>query len=813
MAGRVFRSDASRTAVRRLMAGRTRTGSRAGYSAGMPAQAVPPNSALRLRGIPQLRWLPAGAAAAVTIGVLLVNGVSMRDVVAFGLYVLLALTVPGTLLWRAAHRRSRSLAEDLAAGTAVGYALEVFCYIPARALGMPILALIGPVATLTAFSFVPGLRRFWRGGALSARPPLWWSWLLAVAVMLLVAWSAVSFFYGHGLTWPNNASPYIDMPFHLALAGELKHHAPPSAPNVLGEPLHYHWFVYTDLAATSWSTGIELQTLLYRLAPLPMLASITVIVAGTAVRVTRAWWSGPVAVGVMYLSFAANPYSWSPVAVSDGQNLFSLWLSPTHLFGLTIFAALVLLLIDLLGAERESIHSRRSAWLPWALLVVMVFAVAGAKATYVPMLVAGLALVVACHAARRRWPDAKSLWALAIAVAGLIFAQFVLFGGTAGAGGLDPLATAGRFAIATFTGLNRVDGTVGFGILMALTVFALLAWAFMWFGAWGLVVGRRLGEPPIQLLVGVCVSGVAATMLLSFPGVAQGYFFRGATPFLAILTAAGLAALLPAVARPSWLIAAAVAAIGFGALTASLVRALGPQMAPTLATHERVRNILLTLAVPWLVLVAVLIVTAVALRHAQRRWANLVGMGILLIALVAMGFGLPQAWRLVGDTARVAASTTWKPTPLADGAPEFRADELAAARWLRANSDPDDVVATNAHCRPSSSRGCDIRHFWISAYSERRVLIEGWGYTTPANEAALRLGLSNSQVPFWDPELYAANAAAFTAPSAEAIMKLRDYGVRWLYADPRAGSWSPNLGEIARMRFQSGGVVIYEIEG
>ncbi|MFD0467646.1 hypothetical protein ACFQ0B_04505 [Nonomuraea thailandensis] len=171
------------------------------------------------------------------------------------------------------------MGEEWAAGLALGYAVEVLAYIPARAVGAPLLVVVPPVVVLGVFACVPGLRRHWRGCAGGERAPRWCAWALAGIVVYLIAWSTL-FQY----RVPVEAA-YVDMPFHLAMVGEIKHHLPPTMPSVLGEPLAYHWFVYAELAATSWVTGIEPVTLVYRLSTLPMAAAMVVLVAALGRRV------------------------------------------------------------------------------------------------------------------------------------------------------------------------------------------------------------------------------------------------------------------------------------------------------------------------------------------------------------------------------------------------------------------------------------------------------------------------------------------------------------------------------------------------
>src|SRR5215218_2478646 len=110
------------------------------------------------------------------------------------------------------------------------------------------------------------------------------------------------------------------------------------------------------------------------------------------------------------------------------------------------------------------------------------------------------------------------------------------------------------------------------------------------------------------------------------------------------------------------------------------------------------------------------------------------------------------------------------------------AAEASAARWLRQNSNPGGLIATNAHCIIERAGLCDSRHFWLAALSERPVLIEGWSYSNPANRIALTTGTNPSLIPYWDREGLAVNDAAFTTPSPAAIERLRKAGVRWLYA-------------------------------
>ena len=127
-----------------------------------------------------------------------------------------------------------------------------------------------------------------------------------------------------------------------------------------------------------------------------------------------------------------------------------------------------------------------------------------------------------------------------------------------------------------------------------------------------------------------------------------------------------------------------------------------------------------------------------------------------------------------------------------------------AARWVRDHSAPGDVLATNVHCLATGPNGyCDPRSFWLSAYAERRVLIEGWAFAPRVSET--------SDWTFWDPDLLRRNDAAFTAPTPAGLAFLRGRGVKWLVVDRRVGQESPELAALATLHYDNGRLAVYEL--
>jgi hypothetical protein len=756
-------------------------------------------------------WLPPAAALIVTVAVLTHYGVSALDLVAFAAYVALGVTMPGALWYRAATRHRRTLAEDLALGTVLGYGVEVLVYLAVRALGAPLLVLAWPVLTYGIFALVPALRRHWLAADRREHAPLWWSWALAAAVAVLVVYSGLTFFAMSGLGEPTFAYTDADMPFHLALVGELKHHVPPVVPYT-GEPLYYHWFYYADLAATSWSTGIEPLVLLRRLSLLPVIAATVVLFAVAGRRITGKWLTGVLAVGITYFVLAPNPYGWRYPSfltdfgfgvVDDASMLrLNLWQSPTQTFGTALFAGLLVVLLDVI--------KERPRWPQWLLLLVLSVAVMGGKATYLPIILAGVVGVVLVELILRRRLHRAALAAAGILLACFAFSQVVLFGGTSGGMSYSPWSSLTIFGIGPATGL--LDYATSPAPSIELGAIFILCWVLIWCGIVGLVRDRPVLRPEVVLLLGGGLSGLVVTNLFFQQGLSEVFFFQSSRPFLSLAAATGLTMLLakaPRTWRTGLLLTGSAAA---GVIAVWVLRALGPAAAPSRVAYADRLMLMAAVVWPYAVLLAVVAIAAVALWYARRRVALLRGLSLAMVLALIMGFGLQSA---VQD--RLVSAVQGPPTRgwVTDPGPVVTPGGLEAARWLRDHSGEDDLVATNGHCAPIAAGGpCLNLHFWVSALSERRVLIEGWGFTARANADALRLNTNNALVPFSDPQLLAENDAAFTHPSAQTISHLRDaYGVRWLFVD-RSDPFtppSPDITKYATLRYVSGPCEVYEV--
>ncbi|MCW3843172.1 hypothetical protein ONA70_24015, partial [Micromonospora yasonensis] len=108
------------------------------------------------------RYAPAVAGYAFVAAVLLVAGTPVEALARWTGYALLAVLLPGTLVFRALRRRAYTLVEDLAMGAAVGLVLELAAWAVFAGLGVPGWLRLWPLAVLAPFAAVPRLRRHWR---------------------------------------------------------------------------------------------------------------------------------------------------------------------------------------------------------------------------------------------------------------------------------------------------------------------------------------------------------------------------------------------------------------------------------------------------------------------------------------------------------------------------------------------------------------------------------------------------------------------------------------------------------------------------
>jgi hypothetical protein len=91
-------------------------------------------------------------------------------------------------------------------------------------------------------------------------------------------------------------------------------------------------------------------------------------------------------------------------------------------------------------------------------------------------------------------------------------------------------------------------------------------------------------------------------------------------------------------------------------------------------------------------------------------------------------------------------------------------------------------------------------------------VVESWSYTDAVVAAHGVENLGYARQNFPDPALLALNDGVFRTPTQADLDRLRtEHGVRWLFADARAGAVSPELAALAQVRLVAGSVTVYEL--
>ena len=163
----------------------------------------------------------------------------------------------------------------------------------------------------------------------------------------------------------------------------------------------------------------------------------------------------------------------------------------------------------------------------------------------------------------------------------------------------------------------------------------------MWAGALGLLAPTAIARrhPRILLLLGICVGALGAVMVFSYPGLSQLYYLKTSCGAFGILTAVGIAAVVPANRyryRP--LVGPIVHRRhrGRGGRLGDRARWVHHKL-PRLG-RDHLSGVLSMIGLPILALLVVLALAYIVLRRAEPRWPVLRGAVPLLV--IARGDGL-----------------------------------------------------------------------------------------------------------------------------------------------------------------------------
>ncbi|MFD9305157.1 hypothetical protein ACFWCB_21270 [Streptomyces sp. NPDC060048] len=763
--------------------------------------------------------MPGIAAYLVLAALLLLAGTSASDVARYTGYALWGVTLPGTLVFRALRHRPHTLVEDLAYGAVTGLALELAAWFVLVSLGAQSLATAWPLAVVIPFAAVPRLRRHWRPRGY-VRTCLGWSWSVSALVSFTGAYFYKDFLSKYPVLSDTETSRiFADLPYVLSLAANAKQHVPLTLPQVSGEPLHYHWFSFAHMAMSSMVGHVDLPVIQTRLM-VPALAALAVVItAVVARRLTGRAWAGPLTVVLLVVvtEFTAiypnNVDTWTLGAPSVR---LMYWSSQSYTYSQP-------LLIALLGVIGEALRRPRAAGdggdgrsdeAPafgrglFVLAALFAAASSAAKASTLPVTLAGLALAgLMMLIATRRIP-----WTVvglgAILASAQLFATAVIFRFETYGLRIVPLGNLHPF----WADPDHKRSAVLQALLIASALAAfVLHHHLKLVGVIPLILHRRFQLDPLQwFLLGSALAGPCAYLLVN--GYNSSYFTMAALPFGAVLSAWGYCEAIERAELPRR--AEAALAVGTVAFVALLTYGIYHYSARWVAfvlrefsdgDARKTYYLLLPSVLAGAVLAAIALVCGLLWWAGGRVWPALRGRGAVVLMTAALATGAPGVFH----DALQAREHTWM------GSWTMPASRVEAARWVRAHSAPEDVLVTNSHgweLNDAHGPGFEnTRSWWLGAYSERSVLIEGWAYA-PRMMALTRGDGAGYDGPFWDRALFRLNEDAVYRPTGAVLRRLHDeYRVRYVVVLRTAGAESPRLRELAEKEFDNEKVAVYRI--
>lgn len=755
-------------------------------------------STQRVAGRAVTALLPFITIVAVAISALARYDVPVQASLIYSAYLFMIIVLPGTLLWRRIWRPSiceekrNCRLEEWVCGASVGYVLEMIAYPVARSLEHPRLYVLLPALVVLLLGPHEWRQRvrLAEAGPCAGRGV---AWGLVGVVGYFVIWLSATVFARYRLT------PYRvldeDEPFHISLVGELRHHFPPAYPQMEAGPLTYQWFVHGHMAASTWLTGMEPVTV-YRRMDVLVLGVLCVL--GTAIvtmRLSQRRWPGLVSSAVLVLvgSFdVSGAVAGQSVAEDRFMESGLLLNSPTQTMAFALAMPVTLICLEVLRPQ----HGKHNNIPLWIALAFGMAALSGTKVTFLPIFACGFLASSGVSAWRRRRGWLLGLVGATIAVLVIIGSSRLLYAGDSQSLVWDPGATTHWY-------MRRL-GVQGGGWLGVAVVTAAIAggWIVSGVGVFGLLRASGLRwDPRVWWLLGGTSAGIGATFLLGHGGMSQLYFGRSVAPLLAIMSGWGMAALFAVgTSRSRAFVAAASSLIGGGTLL--LVRIGTERLRSTnVVRGEVVESPLLRV---WVNLPALLLLfTVLALIRVLVRDLSSGRHEVPARVIVAfvLGLGLARTLAFLGGH--------YPEVDVAESEKRLGAGGETAARWLRAHSNPDDRVITNAHCwmdPTPKTTDCDTRHFWMSGLAERRFVLEGWAYT--------RYG-EGWTVPFWGaPDFLQGNDDIFMRPSRRRLREfLAQHPAKWLLADLRQPVASKQLRRIPEVDlvFRCGEFEVYAL--
>lgn len=372
---------------------------------------------------------PSALVVAVAVGGWLISGVALLDIIKFLGYDAAFVAIPGAaLLWAIRGRRSHFLV-TVALGWPLGQALEVLAFSATAAIGFRALFLAFPVVVT-----VPSAVVIWRRRERIEQDPdpggmsQGLMWAAATMLSLGLIYLTIMFLPQAPLPSSSVLVEYPDFPYFIGLITQVLYHWPPASPGLYGVPLAYEWFVLFHMAAASQVTHLSIPTIALRMDYVPTIVVLACQLLAVGRFVGRAAWTGAIAIGVLLILGPLDLIASPKGGAFRDSVLINLWNSWTFPFGLLFFLALVYLITERLRANTWRTPSDLGSW---TLIALLMIGASGAKATVLPVVIAGTGLYVMVHLLLRRSAPPAALVTLGLGIVVFTATYLVIYAGAA----------------------------------------------------------------------------------------------------------------------------------------------------------------------------------------------------------------------------------------------------------------------------------------------------------------------------------------------------------------------------------------------
>jgi hypothetical protein len=743
--------------------------------------------------------VPGLMVALALLAMWLVSAVGLLTGLVYLGYLGLFILAPGCLLDRVLRPGPRAALDRLAVGWALGYAVELAVFALTAALQVRTLL---PWLIL-GFAVASGLLALRTGGSPDAhragaaphaqRSARTFGWGVAGLAVLGAGYLALAYFPSSPL--PGSVASvtyYADFPFHLGVAAEALHHWPITDPKVSGTPLPYQIFVYMHLASAAQITGLGLPLILLRLDIPTMVVAFTVGLAAAGRALTGRAAVGLIAVVLVLFVGELHP---NPNDHFTFLNSFfySEYTSPTFLYGLVLFMPALQTLVEVSTAD---CGARPPAGL-WVLLVILLTACAGAKATILPVLLGGSMLALAVRAVIDRRLPVAALTATGLVAAVFAVFQLTLYAGFTGGLQFNPPGSVRATDVMALIRAQLHNRLLAAIFWVAAAPAALIGFCVApMIGLMGVLLRPIRSWPQRQvLLLCLLLAGLAPFLAFSQFGSSQNFFTYYGYVAGGILSAEGLMTLWGRwVGRSPVRLGRAIAIAAIGVVTTvGVIYAVQAVVSAPLARYGAWFGVLalVALVATWLV---------------WRRPRGSRGRAAMAVVLGLLAFGALEAPL---EIVPGLASALLAGRPLYDARSHLLTRGLyRGLLWVRRHTSPNAVLAVNNQYDDPGHRVPGYMYY--SAFAERRIFLEGWAYTARANELGAEAVTYGGLVAF--PDRLALNRAVFTRADPRALATMvRDYGVRYLLVDRIHGTASPALARLAQRVYQSPSLIVYRV--